>query len=101
MRMCRFCGTMDVNLLDSEGIECEDIECEDVDLCVERVKTSIEIEEDSEEDKLMKEGLMTKEEHIREVFIGKWYEAAMKGDVEASMRILVLVRPKKWGLQDR
>ena len=95
MRMCRFCGTMDANLLDSEGIQCDD-----VDLCVERFKSSIGIEEGSEEDKLMKEGLMTKEEHTREVFMGKWYEAAIEGDAEAVMRILVLVRPEEWGRKD-
>ena len=97
MRKCRFCGTTaEENLVDSE--RGEGIECHDVDLCVERVKASIEIEEGSEEDKLVKEGLMTKEEHIREVFLGKWVKAATEGnDVEAAMRILMISNPEKWG----
>lgn len=96
MRKCRFCGTtVEANLVDNK--RGSGFECYDIVPCVDRIKASIKIEEGSEEEQLVKEDLMTRREHIRDVFWEQWWDAAMEGnDVEAAMRMLLLGNPEKW-----
>ncbi len=85
MRKCRFCETMDCDLIESE----RGIECNDEEPCNERALARI--------GEGVPEEVIERDEYIREVFGEQWWDAALAGDGGAGIRLLVMLRPETWG----
>ena len=93
MQKCRFCGTMDGDLIKNDF----GIECDDEDSCNKRFL--IRVQERIPEKELVPGE--TYFDRARDEFGEAWQDAVQAGDVGASKRLLVMLGSEKGGRKDR
>ena len=93
MQKCRFCGTMDGDLIKNDF----GIECDDEDSCNKRFLIRVQ-------ERIPEKELVPGETYVdraRDEFGEAWWDAAQVRDVGACIRLLVMLAPEKWGRKDR